>query len=570
MQTELKAIFFDIGGTLRVTYKDDVRDLHMISEIIHLIGEKYTPEEMILRIRKGEKTYRRCCKPNYIELSEAELWTNFILPDFPETFVRENAVKLNQLWRESRPKHILPDMAATMLALHQRGYKLGLISNTTSSVEGYQLLADAGLTDLFSCVILSAEFGRRKPHPSLFIEAARRAGVQPQECVYVGDRPSRDLIGARQSNYGEVVIINTEGYTMDENDPDDYDPEKDAGLVMHPDHFIGRLTQLLDYYPGVSTSTASDGSSPVPVVLYDAALSSMWGVDQPLPINQTFALAKSIGISRFELNHKFTPELFTQFDTDHYYACTLHDPCPAPLSLDELKRQDLLISSTDEALRKAAVDGVKRTIDLAYKMSSRSVVIHPGSVQADAARDRQLRELFKRGLSGTSEYVALREELIAHRAGHAQVHVDQVRKSLEEIINHTRGSKVALGLENRYRYYDIPLPDELQSFLDLCEEDWFGFQFDFGHAQALDRLGLVPMLEWLERFGKRMVGCHLHDVSGLTDHLAPGLGDLDFARIGPYIPENAWRTLEIGPDATLEQIAEGLEILVAAGCIVKL
>lgn len=567
MRSILKAIFFDIGGTLRVTYKDEVRDQQKIRELINFLGEKCTPEEMISRIRRGEKSYRRWCKPNFIELSEQDLWTRFILPDYPPSFIREHAVKLNQMWRDSRPKHILPDMVETMQTLNQRGYKLGIISNTTSSIEGYQMLASAGLTDLFSCVILSAEFGRRKPHPSLFIEAARKAGVQPQECVYVGDRPSRDLVGARQSNYGEVVIINTEGYTTDENDPDDYDPEKDSGLMMHPDHFIGRLTQLLDYYPTVSPSMADSHSEPGSVVLYDAALSTMWGVDQPLPLNQTFEATRSIGISRFELNHKFTPELFAQFDSDRYYVSTLHDPCPAPLSLDELKRQDLLISSPDEDRRKAAVDGVKRTIDLACRLGARSVVIHPGSVLVDSSRDRRLRELFKKGLSGSPDYSTLKEEMVAHRAQNAVPYVDQVCKSLLEIIDHAKGSGIALGLENRYRYYDIPLPGELESFLGLSSENWFGFQFDCGHAQALDQLGLVPMMDWLEKFGKRMVGCHLHDVSGITDHQAPGMGEVDFKRIAPFIPENACRTLEIGPQATLEQLADGLEVLASAGCI---
>ncbi len=566
----IRAIFFDVGGTLRVLKDPQSRDDSKLNRLKEVLGLELSIDDLVTRIRKGEKEYRRWCKPNFIELDEKGLWTRFLMPDQPQEFIAENAVKLNQLWRESRPKQVLPDMVDTLQTLHARGYQLGLISNTTSSVEAHQLLQETGLTSIVPVVILSAAYGKRKPDPSLFITAARQAGVDPRECAYVGDRPSRDLIGSRQANFSECTIINVFSSSVDTNDPDDYDPEKDAGLLIRPDHFIGRLTQLLDYYPGVPSSTVTASPEVKPVVLYDAALSSMWGVDQKLMINQTFEQARSIGISRFELNHKFTPELFAQFDKDHYYVSTLHDPCPAPISLEQLKRQDLLISSPDEALRKAAVDGVKRTIDLANKLGSRSVVIHPGSVQADAGRDRQLREMFNKGLSGTAEYAVLREEMISHRARHAQVHVEQVRKSLEEIIDHTRGSKVALGLENRYRYYDIPLPDELQSFLDLCEEDWFGFQFDCGHAQALDRLGIVPMLDWLERFGKRMVGCHLHDVKGLTDHLAPGLGEIDFAAIAPYIPENACRTLEIGPEATLEQIAAGLEILTGTGCIVKL
>jgi HAD superfamily hydrolase (TIGR01549 family) len=569
MTSNIKAIFFDIGGTLRVSHIDENQQLQNIEEMISLLGEKISPENFITKIHKGEKAYRKWCKPSFNELNEIGLWTRFILPEYPVEFIRENAMRLNQLWRESRPKYILPDMVETMRQLSKRGYKLGLISNTTSTVEGYQLLADTGLTGLFSCVILSAEIGRRKPHPSLFIEAARRAKVSPWECAYVGDRPSRDLVGARQSNYGEVVIINTERYSVDENDLDDYDPEKDSGLILRPDHYIRRLSQLLDYYPSVVKQTGNNRTSTSPKAFYDVALSTMWGVDQDMPFGKTFELVKTIGISRFELNHKVTPELFSQFGYNRHYVSTVHDPCPAEKFYDELKETDFLISSLDETRRKASVETTKRTIDLACKLGSKSVVIHPGSVMGDSSIDHHLRSLFRKGLKNTPDYESLKFEMISHRASLAAPYLEQTRKSLQEIIDHTRGSGIVLGLENRYRYYDIPLPDELDSLLSLCDEEWFGFQFDTGHAQTLHALEVVPFMEWLERFGNRMVGTHLHDVIGLTDHQTPGIGDIDFSQIAPYIPENACRTLEIGSQATLPDIAEGLEVLTKAGCIRK-
>jgi hypothetical protein len=48
------------------------------------------------------------------------------------------------------------------------------------------------------------------------------------------------------------------------------------------------------------------------------------------------------------------------------------------------------------------------------------------------------------------------------------------------------------------------------------------------------------------------------------------MGEVDFNRIAPYIPIQAQRTLEIGPQASLEQISAGLKILVSSGCIEKM
>jgi len=570
MEPTIKAIFFDIGGTLRVSEDQNGRDPGKIEELIAFLGENCSVEEFSARIRKGEKAYRKWSKPAYLELSEAELWTRFLLPEYPKSFIQENAVKINQLWRESHVKHLLPDMASTMLELSQRGYKLGLISNTTSSVEGHQILAENNLTNLFSCVILSAVFGRRKPHPSLFLEAARQAGVQPQECAYVGDRPSRDLLGARQSNYGEAVIINAAGYFDDEFDPDDYEPEKDAHLILKPDHSIGRLSELLDIYHGVEKSIPVVVEDNKPVVMYDAALSTMWGVDQKMPFNETFSAARKAGFGRFELNHKVIPELFDQWEKNRFYISSVHDPCPAVYTMDDFKVNDYQVSSLDETRRIKGVDIVKASIDTAYSLGAKTVVIHPGMIVTDRFRDRKLREMYRKGLKNTPEYETLKNEMIAHRAELARPHFDQVLKSVSEIIECARPSGLWIGLENRYRYYDIPIIDEMEELMNLCKESWFGFQYDSGHAQTLGALGIFEHEEWLKRFGKRIIGTHLHDVKGIMDHQQPGTGDVDFGMIAHYLPATAYRTLEVAPDLTLDEIRLGMEVLANTECVERL
>jgi putative hydrolase of the HAD superfamily len=563
----IKAIFFDIGGTLRIAREGEARDVEILTRLIELLGLRENVDTFNARIHKGEKAYRRWCKPDYIELNEAELWTRFLMPDHPQEFIRANAVTLNQLWRESRHKYILPDMVSTLTELSRRGYKLGLISNTTSSVEGFQLLDETGLRDRFSTVILSAAFGRRKPHPSLFLAAAKEAGVLPEECVYVGDRPSRDLLGARQSGYAEAVIIKADGYSLDDYDPDDYEPEKDTQLEMKPDHWIRKLAELLEFYPPIDSEAKSETT---PVQRYEAALSTMWGIDQSIPFGRSFEDGFSAGFIRFELNHKVSPTHLANYDRDKYVVSTIHEPCPAELTLDELKERDWLISSPVEGNRLKGLDAVKRSVELAVKLGARSVVVHPGSILCDRSRDRELRKLYNAGKPGTPEYEAMKQELIHHRAENKPAYHDAVRRSLVELIAAVRGSGVSIALENRYRYYDLPLPDEMAEFLALCNESWWGMQLDTGHAFVLEKLGLVGPDEWLNRFSARIIGAHLHDVIGLADHQVPGAGEVDFRRLAEFLPDNALRTLEIGPQASLREIKAGLEYLSACGVVTAL
>lgn len=569
-QPLIKAICFDVGGTLRTSEKIEPDSLDHLLQLQAFLRD--TGDPLILRdqLAAGEKAYRNWCKKTLIELGEADLWSQYMLPEYPREFIRQNAVEINRIWRESSVKTIHPDTVETIKTLHQRGYTLGIISNTTSSLEVPEMLAENGITDLFSCVLISCVYGRRKPHPSLFLEAARQMGYPPEQCAYVGDNLSRDLVGPRQAGYGEVAIIHMVGCLLDEYDPDD-EIHLEAITEMVPDHRISRLSQLLQYYPALPSSTRHtviEDQSSTP--LYEAALSTMWGVDQKMLFGETFKAARELGFLRFELNHKVSRELYSQVDTNRYYISTVHDPCPAPYTYDEIKARDLMISSLDEALRIQSVDQIKKTFDLAYKLGSKSVVVHPGTIKCDHSLERRMRELFRQGRKQTKEYEDLLIQIRADRALRIQPHLEQVVQSLHEIIAFARGSGISLGLENRYRYYDIPLPDEMALFLDLCREDWLGFQFDTGHAYTLDALGLAKMDDWLERFNSRMVGVHLHDVIGITDHQVPGKGGVDFDHIAHYLPDECCKTLEIGPHATLSDLSDALELLAERDCINRL
>jgi len=568
MTDHIKAICFDVGGTLRATIKNRESNLDYIRNLQSFLGLEGEPTDFLSLLRKREKEYRKWCKKTLRELPETELWTRYMLPDFPHDFVWQNAITLNQLWRSSRNNQIFPDAASTIKTLAERGYKLSIVSNTTSSIEAPAMLAENGLTELFHPVILSCVVGSRKPHPSMFLQAARGMGVLPENCAYVGDNLSRDLVGAMQAGFGSVIIINMVGYQTDEYDPDD-DFQMDTITETKPQHRIGRLSDLLHIFHGASAADSQETEPSQPEELYNISLSTMWSADQKMPFSETFALARKLGFTGFEFSNKVTPRLYQEWDRNKYYVSTLHDPCPSEFGYTELKIQDVSLSSLDESHRVKAVDNLKRSIDLAVRLGSRSVVVHCGSIHCDHSRDTIIREWYLQGKAGTPEYIQIQQDYIADRDQHKQPHLNQVLHSLEEMIAFARGSGISIGLENRNRYHDLPLPDEMETFLELCPEPWFGFQYDAGHAHNLEALGMVGEGEWLRRFHHRLIGMHLHDVKGLQDHLAPGMGEVNYSSLAPYLGDGVLRTLEVSPDCTIEQIAHGLEVLVDHGCVEK-
>ena len=76
---------------------------------------------------------------------------------------------------------------------------------------------------------------------------------------------------------------------------------------------------------------------------------------------------------------------------------------------------------------------------------------------------------------------------------------------------------------------------------------------------------LGDQVEPLERFRDRLLGFHLHDARGLDDHLAPGEGQLDFARFAPYAGDGVALVLEVHPKSAPAAVAEARGALAAAG-----
>lgn len=110
----------------------------------------------------------------------------------------------------------------------------------------------------------------------------------------------------------------------------------------------------------------------------------------------------------------------------------------------------------------------------------------------------------------------------------------------------------------------------MQQMLDLCDEDWYGFQYDVGHAQVLSQLGFIEHEDWLKRYSKRIIGVHLQDVVGINDHQIPGSGDIDYHMVKKYIPDHAHLTLEVNPHLKADELTGGLEHLEKFGIITTL
>ena len=236
----IEVIFIDVGATLRYLVVDEPYQARAKQQIATFVGTEESPEAFCEMLDKRYKVYRKWAFETLLEAPERELWTKWMLPDWPAERIAPLAGELTYLYRQTMGhRHAQPDAKDVVVELTRRGYRLGILSNTITEREIPEWLEQDGLSQYFPTVILSSIFGHRKPGPEIYWEAARRAGVEPAQAAYVADNPSRDVQGSKRAGFGMIIIMGA---------PEEL-AKKDLGGEYQPDMIIHTLSDLLGIFP---------------------------------------------------------------------------------------------------------------------------------------------------------------------------------------------------------------------------------------------------------------------------------------------------------------------------------
>jgi putative hydrolase of the HAD superfamily len=116
---------------------------------------------------------------------------------------------------------VFADTRDTLATLRERGYRLGLLSNTWWAADWHNAdLAAHGLAPLLDELVYTSDLACSKPHPSVFGEIASRLGVAPEACVMIGDRQIDDVSGARAVGMRGIWRRNDSGFPTSDVVPD--------------------------------------------------------------------------------------------------------------------------------------------------------------------------------------------------------------------------------------------------------------------------------------------------------------------------------------------------------------
>lgn len=176
------------------------------------------PTESFQKMKKIVPTYRK------------DAWTNGLkeLGIIDEQFGYE----LGERFVEERKKApFLYEDTLTVLNELKGKYKLVLLTNGAPSLQNLKLTISPEIPPYFDHIIISGDFGKGKPDPSLFEYMMEKAQITADEGIMVGDNLNTDILGSSRVGMRNVWI-NREGKVNDTN--------------IQPTYEVTSLTEFLE------------------------------------------------------------------------------------------------------------------------------------------------------------------------------------------------------------------------------------------------------------------------------------------------------------------------------------
>ena len=196
-------IWFDMGYTLvymqrETTYQQALLDfgidipIEVIEKEFHLTDKQFMKEYPGIFLKN-----RDVYMPWYLGTMNYRLGLSL------------NLCEIDALWKEIKEKTgnywlAFDGVHQVMDELKSMSTGLGIISNWDHTAR--DILNQTGLSGYFNHFVISGEVGYAKPDPEIFKIALKKAGVNAEDCLYVGDNYYDDILGSRKVKMNALIV----------------------------------------------------------------------------------------------------------------------------------------------------------------------------------------------------------------------------------------------------------------------------------------------------------------------------------------------------------------------------
>jgi beta-phosphoglucomutase len=168
----IKAVIFDLDGVIVTT-----------DNYHYEAWKKLADDEGIYFDRTINERLRGVSRMESLEILLEKAEREYSIEEKKEMAERKNNI-YEELIKELTPKDILPGALEIMDELKKRDIKIAIGSSSKNSPN---ILKYIGLADYFDTTVDGNDISNSKPDPEVFVKAAERLNISPEECLVVED-----------------------------------------------------------------------------------------------------------------------------------------------------------------------------------------------------------------------------------------------------------------------------------------------------------------------------------------------------------------------------------------------
>ncbi|NXV96955.1 NANP phosphatase, partial [Calonectris borealis] len=227
----VKAVFFDLDNTLVDTAAAGQRAIEEVPplaaspfQVINALQSKHRCGEGEARAicdKVQAKLLRECHDPARTCITDLRIshWEEAIQETIGGEANRNLAAECYFLWKTTRLQHLtLAEDTRGMLTELRKGVRLLLLTNGDRQTQREKIEACA-CQPYFDAIVVGGEQKEEKPAPSIFHYCCDLLGVQPAECVMVGDSLDTDIQGGLNAGLKATVWLNKAAITPVDTSP---------------------------------------------------------------------------------------------------------------------------------------------------------------------------------------------------------------------------------------------------------------------------------------------------------------------------------------------------------------
>ncbi|TMI59999.1 HAD family hydrolase [Candidatus Bathyarchaeota archaeon] len=206
---KIRAVIFDLDNTLIQSKKGARQALRVVARIfakrLRKEGIRYSEANLFpkLRLIDLEMHGRKF-------LYNRDVWWETLLKQLGLSklkgpWVHETTLRYWKTYAGASP--LFYDTMSTIHRLKKAGFRFGMVSDSdgTPGMKMKRIRQQPFLKSLEAIVVAGEDTPGVKPTRRPFTLVARRLGLQPRNCVYIGDNPNTDIEGAK--GVGMMMIL---------------------------------------------------------------------------------------------------------------------------------------------------------------------------------------------------------------------------------------------------------------------------------------------------------------------------------------------------------------------------